>query len=90
MTLREYSIDYSNPEEAAKTTLRMFIDQLISYRGTSPKPDELEWEIRVYEFMLNDPSPATRLRQYQEARAGKYCTTSGKRDAVSALGLVIP
>lgn len=86
---REYTIDFNNPEQAARTTLKMHIDTLDSFRHTTDHPAELEWEIRLYEFMLQDPVP--RLKLYQEARwpeLGK--PPISKRAVVEKLGWVVP
>ncbi len=88
MTSRDYNIDFTNAEEAAKTTLQMFKDQLISYRPTTPNPELLEWEIRLYDFMLEDPVP--RFEAYRRARYGKEGGMRSKHETVGALGWVIP
>lgn len=85
--MRQYNIDYSDPVAAARTTIEMFRDQLIGYRTTTSKPEELEWEIRVYEFMLEDP--LTRLQAYQAARA-QPGWPKAKRAVVKELGWKIP
>jgi hypothetical protein len=87
MSTREYNIDYNNPEKAATTTINMFRDQLVSFRGTSSKPDELEWGIRLYDFMLKDP--VKRLKQYGNARQTATCLRS-KRQVVQVLAWEIP
>lgn len=87
---KEYSIDYGKPDEAARTTIQIFLDQLMAYRGVSRDPDGLEWEIRVYEYMLQDP--VKRLAEYQKARMpgdGPRAPIS-KRKAVASLGWNIP
>lgn len=90
MVTREYTINFGNKEEAARTTLNMHRDTLISCRGRSPHPEELEWEIRLYEFMLEDP--AKRLAEYQDVRHGKMMTPDDwhppkpKREVAKILG----
>lgn len=81
---REYDIDYSKPEEAARNTIQMHKDTLISLRERTTKRDELEWEIRVYDYMLEDPF--RRLKEYNEARFDKNDMPIDKRVAIKALG----
>lgn len=83
VTLREYKLDLADPIGSAKTKIQMFRDQLIGYRGISPLPDELEWEIRLYDFMLEDP--VTRLEQYNTARMVGH-TLRSKRAVAKDLG----
>lgn len=88
--MREYNIDFGKPDEVARETLRMHIDTLKSFRGTTPHPVEMEWEIRVYEYILEDP--AKRLKEYQNARygIGDGCRALiPKREAIKTLGWVI-
>lgn len=90
MTVREYTIDYRDPEEAARVTVQMYKDGLIGFRGKTPHPEELEWEIAVYDYILEDP--AARLKQYQDARYPEdyfekpYKAPLSKREAVKKLG----
>jgi hypothetical protein len=87
--MKTYSLDYDDPNAAAKVTLQIFIDQLTELRSTTSKPAELEWEIRVYHFILEDP--VKRLTAYQNARRrGDGLKPYSKRDAVAKLGWVIP
>lgn len=89
---RIYHIDSTNTEEAAKTTIHIHRDTLISFRDTTPHRDELEleWEIRLYDYMLEDP--VKRLQEYQDARMGKMKTPDdwhppkAKREVVTELG----
>jgi hypothetical protein len=85
---RSYHIDYNNPDEAARATVQMHKDTLVSFRGTTPHPEELEWEIRLYDYILEDP--LVRLKQYQDARFDKDCIPINKRKAVAKLGWTIP
>jgi hypothetical protein len=93
MTEREYHIDYSDPVAAAKTVLQLHIDTLVSFRGTTTShPEELEWEIRLYEYMLEDP--VVRLKQYQDVRYGEiepgvYTPPLSKKETVAKLGWVV-
>lgn len=94
MTEREYHIDYNDPVAAAKTTLQLHIDTLVSFRHTTAHPEELEWEIRLYEYMLEDP--VARLKAYQDVRYGTMDTPDDwhppldKREVVKILGWVVP
>lgn len=89
MTIREYSIDYNNPEAAARTTINIHRDTLIYFRGTTPHQEELEWEIRLYEFMLEDP--VARLKAYQDTRYDKNdMQRMSKRAVVARLGWNVP
>lgn len=93
---REYFIDFGDPDGAALTTLNMHRDTLISCRGTQETTEaeaELEWEIRLYEFMMKDP--LTRLDQYQKARWPErgeegYPFPRLKREVAKVLGWEIP
>lgn len=89
MIEKEYKIDYAKPEEAAVTTLNMFKDTLVACRGKSPKPEELEWEIRLYDFMLLDP--VARLEAYMKTRVPKLGKAPlAKRKVVEMLGWEVP
>lgn len=90
MGFREYTIDLNDPNEAARGQLQIFIDQLESMRATTPKPEELEWELKVYRYMLEDP--AARLAAYMKARRTNPNGASmrSKRQAVKILGWEIP
>lgn len=92
--VREYHIDYSDEVGAAKTTLQLHIDTLVSFRHTTSHPEELEWEIRLYEYMLEDP--VVRLKAYQDARYGATEAEPrwskpplSKRETVAVLGWVV-
>ena len=89
MPMREYFIDFTNPDEAARQTLQMHIDTLVSLRNSTGNPEELEWEIRLYEYILQDP--AKRLKAYQDARYGDDNSLPlEKRDVVKILGWIVP
>lgn len=92
MTIREYSIDYNRPDEAAKTMLQMHIDTLKSFRGRANNEVEMEWEIRLYEFMME--SPAERLADYNRVRYEDSEKLNAppreKREVVAILGWVVP
>lgn len=85
---KEYDIDFSNELDAAKTMLTMFRDQLVSFRKTTDDPAELEWEIRLYDFMLEEP--IKRFSQYSGARQRTGGRLLPKRQVVKKLGWVIP
>jgi hypothetical protein len=93
MTEREYHINYSDPVAAAKTVLQFHIDTLVSFRGTTAShPEELEWEIRPYEYMLEDL--AVRLKQcqgvrYGEIEPGVYVPPLSKKEMVAKLGCLV-
>ena len=67
----------------------MLIDQLESYRKITRNFDDLEWEIRLYRFMLENPEDL--LLQFHEARYqdGTEILKS-KREVASILGWEIP
>lgn len=88
MTVKKYSVDLSDPEGAARNTIQMFRDQLVGYRKTTSHPEELEWEIRLYDYILEDP--ANRLSAYKEARMGRGFVPKNKREVVKALGWEVP
>ncbi len=64
-------------------------DQLISFRKTTDNPKELEWEVRVYDYMLAQPDPAKAWNDYGNVRHSGPGYIS-KRAAVKKLGWVIP
>lgn len=87
--MREYNIDYNDPVQAAITTINMHRDTLISLRKRTAKPEELEWEIRLYDYMLKEP--VARLDAYYKARIPKFGKPPiEKRKVVKKLGWVIP
>lgn len=66
----------------------MFRSELMAMRTTTTKRDELEWEIRLYDFMLLDPE--ARLQQYHDAREGDSTRfLIPKREVVQKLGWVV-
>lgn len=88
MIERKYSIDYNNPVKAAQTTIQAFIDSLTDLRAGCPNPEDLEWEIRLYQFILLDP--IARLKAYQEQRFSKGYVPVKKREVVRKLGWKVP
>lgn len=78
-----YDIDYTDKDGGSTSTLKMLIEQLEELRGTTKYPEELEWEIRLYQFMLKDPQKY--LAEYEKTRR----TAQGfrpKREVVKILG----
>ena len=66
MSERHFEIDMNDADGGASSTIKMFIAQLEGLRKTTGHPEELEWEIRLYQFMLKDP--AKRLDDYGKMR----------------------
>jgi hypothetical protein len=82
--MKEVTIEFDLTEnkDPTRQIVEGLIKQLESYRGTTSNPDDLEWEIRVYKYILE--SPEERWEQYSQARNwDKYIST---RDAVKQLG----
>jgi hypothetical protein len=89
VTIRSYSIDFSKPEDAARTTVNMHRDTLISLRSRTPDPEGLEWEIRIYDYILEDPLP--RYEAYSRARIPVFGKPPvNKRKVIEQLGWIIP
>lgn len=61
-------------------------EQLISYRKKTKHPEELEWEIRVYDFILTQPNPNIAAEKYFKARTTHGNFLLAKRMAVKKLG----
>ncbi len=76
----------TNRAKSAVQFIGMFIDSLVDCRGKTHYPEELEWEIRVYEFMLKDP--VKRLELYQNTRMPELAGSKylSKRETVKKLG----
>lgn len=55
--------DYIRRNALALRAIAVFKDQLENLRTTTQKPEQLEWELRLYEYMEQDP--VNRLKQYQ-------------------------
>ena len=82
---RDYTIDYADPVQAAKITLQLHWDTLVSMRGNCTDSNELEWEIRLYEFMLEDP--LKRIDAYYGVRyRDRSKPPTEKREVVKELG----
>lgn len=88
MTVREYDLGRIGTSEFYKKVVEMHRDGLVSFRKTTALHEELEWEIRLYDFILEDP--VTRYPQYQDARYSDDNVPIEKRDAVKKLGWVVP
>ena len=84
MSYQEHTIRLDDEEQGAKDTLNMLISQLEGYRETTPKPEELEWEIRLYKYMLKDP--VARMRKYYEERSKVGMGPGSKRQVAKNLG----
>lgn len=75
--------------------INMGLEQLKHYKeiGSSSQPEELDWEIKLYEWILSRPNPEATAYQYLEAREeridGKFERLLEKREVVSKLGWVI-
>jgi hypothetical protein len=69
------------------TPIRLGLIQLIHYRklGCSPKPAELEWEIRLYEWIINHPQAKEIARLYIDERR-KSNFSNDKREIAKKLG----
>lgn len=85
---REYDLGVVGTLDFYRKTVEMHKDTLISLRKTTPKPEELEWEIRVYDYILVDP--AVRYPQYQLARFDDNNMPRSKRTVIKELGWDIP
>lgn len=92
MKIREYNFDFNESNETIKNILKMHIETMIEFRNTTPNPDELEWEIRVYEFMLNDTDSMARYKEYQYTRYAEFPKKLPleKRETIKKLGWNIP
>ena len=86
--VKTFQIDMSTPLQSARGLLKMHIETLESFRGSSTKPEELKWEIRVYEFMLEDP--VKRLDDWNRIRHRNAFRPLPKREVVKILGWSIP
>lgn len=88
--IREYSIDYNDKEGAARETIKMHRETLESFRPLTNKPEELEWEIRLYNFIEQDPH--RRLTEYMDARLPENSrgVPIDKREVVRILGWDVP
>jgi hypothetical protein len=57
-------------EDSALGPIRAGLNQLIDIkrRGSSPNPKELAWEIRLYEWILNQPDAESKAAMYLKRR----------------------
>lgn len=71
-------------------TIRMTLKQLESYRGSTANPAELEWEIRLYKYILNSPNKNDLAADYARERQCKSLSQPpvNKRKVVKKLGWV--
>lgn len=80
-------------ENLAIATIKTGLQQLNYFKriGSSPKPDELDWEIKLYEWILGQPDAEEKASAYLSARhVGKEeGFILEKRDVVKKLGWVI-
>jgi hypothetical protein len=67
-------------------------DLLIDYRNDGrPHDAELEWEIRLYEFILTHADPQGAAKAYMDARyPDDGPMVWSKRDVVAMLGWIVP
>jgi hypothetical protein len=76
-------------DDIAYGTIVTGLQQLRHYRDnkTSSHPEELEWEIKLYEWILAQPDKKEKADEYMNARYvdGKFV---GKREAVKKLGWI--
>jgi hypothetical protein len=70
--------------------IEVALAQLESYRATTSKPDQLDWEIRLYQFILSQSDPESAARAYLTARASGKSGQKPKRLVVQELGWKIP
>lgn len=88
MMIREHTIDMKDIESASRTSLEMMKQSLVDCRMSTSKPEELEWEIRLYDFMLLDP--VKRYAAYRSARAAWPGKIVPKREVAKQLGWDVP
>lgn len=84
MRIETYKVNLSgSPEDSARSMLQAFKQSLLNARGVDKHREELEWEIRLYDFMLEDP--VARLDEYKKHRFVNGVAVK-KRDIVKMLG----
>lgn len=85
MAITNVEMDGKKYGDGLAAIIGVSLDQLRGYRGVSLHPEELEWEIRLYEFILAQPDSDKAARDYFEARrrGGRLLT---KREAAQKLG----
>jgi hypothetical protein len=67
--IKHYEAQAADPQQMAYTAIQIQKDFLEQYRGETPNPDELEWELRLCDYMLRDP--AKRWEEYTSVRFDK-------------------
>lgn len=63
----EFSMDLNDPN-LHSNNIRQALEQLMSMRNTTPNRAELEWEIRLYRYILADKDPEAAAKLYYETR----------------------
>lgn len=86
---QEFTMNLNSPT-LHSDNIRQALEQLMSLRNTTPNRAELEWEIRLYRFILADKDPEAAAKLYYEARyietkPGEFRMLS-KRAVVAKLG----
>ncbi len=66
--------------------IRQAIEQLMSMRNTTSKRELLEWEIRVYRWILRQPDPEGTAMKYFAKRQEMGGIMSDKAEVIKALG----
>ncbi len=79
-----------NCGRGATGLIRVALEQLRAYRATTPNPVELEWEIRLYEFILAQPNAEEAAAAYQKTRHRGGGSPLPKREVAARLGWRIP
>lgn len=68
--------------------IKFGIKQLKILRSSTPNRKELEWEIRLYKFILKQTDPEKAASDYFRVR-NKVCPPRSKRETVRILGWVV-
>lgn len=77
----EFEINLNSPTFLTDT-IRLGIEQLMSMRNRTSKRAELEWEIRLYRYILRQNDPEAAAREYFTARKENVVS---KREVVKIL-----
>lgn len=77
---------YISTESLPLTAVIAMREQLICYRGTTPNPELLEWEIRIYEFIIAHQNPEHMAEQWMQASK----KNRDKKLRIKELGWEIP
>jgi hypothetical protein len=67
-------------------SIKEFIRQLEFLRSTTGQPEELEWELRLYNWILAQPDAETKAETYLKLRTKNGFPPVPKRDVVRQLG----